>query len=31
MKEYLKDWETKWERLEKDTKSQTGGGKKPQA
>ncbi len=27
MKEYLKDWETKWERLEKDTKSQTGGGK----
>jgi len=27
MKEYLKDWETKWERLEKDTKSQTEGGK----
>lgn len=30
MEEYLKDWEKKWERLEKDTKSQTGGDK-PQA
>lgn len=30
MKEYLKDWETEWERLDENTKSQTRGGK-PQA